>query len=646
MLSEYKEYKVEAPVVEFEEIRSLVNFQDDEHTLLEFKRIFEATQVPMYDENIERMICPLTGQIMVDPVIVNHVDYRGRIYEREAILRLKLTDYLMFDDHDKKKQIDDFLHQYPHLMNNRYLPHAWIQEMSMACVQGNIGMIRALVKRDKRLLFAAHPVSQYHPLHYAVLNENSLDVFIELLEKEKPGLAIYCLLQSAPTLNKSPLEYVLHQGAGLAVMIKLMSWIREVLPTIFLSQPLSDEKKPFLNSILLISILRNDAVLASQALIWGAELSAPLLTLENNASIILAQANPEISDVIEENLYVNKRSREGEVILKNEDKWTHVWLTAKTIQGVMRILIAQRKLDLDFLSLTSMDYSMLDQDSRHEKIIFSDLANVAEQFKQEVKIPQSIAIHGLFTPPSNLNSKKNFFQLVVAGEQDKVEEMLKLNAKLLLIQNEVMDLSQRQFKNITGFQYALWSLDYSMWTMMLKYFSQHDALQQLEQLQKNGTEHGFHFNPDQYIEVMNKYIRTCSGLTTEARKKLWCEVGAAQRLFPVGFVNEFCNSEYGFNPGRTFRESNMQRTRRIRLDAVLDDWFTCTYKNAKLGDSFGIYRAGGAEAVACEVVDKVILAHDRNSINKLFNVRMEQRHELLLQLQGIRLSKLMSSRSL
>ena len=61
---------------------------------------------------------------------------------------------------------------------------------------------------------------------------------------------------------------------------------------------------------------------------------------------------------------------------------------------------------------------------------------------------------------------------VADGEQDKAEELIRKDRNLLLHIGTVNDLSGREFKLITAFQYALWAMDWHMWTMIQKYLPQ------------------------------------------------------------------------------------------------------------------------------------------------------------------------------
>src|SRR5690349_11294377 len=68
-----------------------------------------------------------------------------------------------------------------------------------------------------------------------------------------------------------------------------------------------------------------------------------------------------------------------------------------------------------------------------------------------------------------------FVRLIAEGEQDQAEALLQKDTTLALLPSDVTDLSNRTFKDITGFQYAVWALDWHMWTMIRKYLPNDDA---------------------------------------------------------------------------------------------------------------------------------------------------------------------------
>ena len=88
---------------------------------------------------------------------------------------------------------------------------------------------------------------------------------------------------------------------------------------------------------------------------------------------------------------------------------------------------------------------------------------------------------------AKVNKKvSEFLMYVVTGEQDKAERLLKESKSLALQRGNIKDLSGRTFIDITGFQYALWALDWHMWKMLLKYLPKENAAEQLEELDDKG----------------------------------------------------------------------------------------------------------------------------------------------------------------
>ena len=66
----------------------------------------------------------------------------------------------------------------------------------------------------------------------------------------------------------------------------------------------------------------------------------------------------------------------------------------------------------------------------------------------------------------------SFLNNVALGAQNKAEAMLKKTPGLVLGKGTCTDQAGRTFKEISGFQYALWALDWHMWDMILAYFDQ------------------------------------------------------------------------------------------------------------------------------------------------------------------------------
>lgn len=189
-----------------------------------------------------------------------------------------------------------------------------------------------------------------------------------------------------------------------------------------------------------------------------------------------------------------------------------------------------------------------------------------------------------------------FLRLVAEGEQDQAESMLKKNPHLALASGSVTDLSKRLFSNITGFQYALWAMDWHMWRMIVRYLPREEAAMQLEVLEENGTEHGQHFNLNVLIEALEDYIKNYEAwYKANAWEKMeahWCqEVGGAQLLLPAHIINEYCRPDRSFDPCPSFTEETLPRTRNFH-SGDKDEWFSIIEYGGRLGVKFAGYRAG------------------------------------------------------
>jgi hypothetical protein len=190
-----------------------------------------------------------------------------------------------------------------------------------------------------------------------------------------------------------------------------------------------------------------------------------------------------------------------------------------------------------------------------------------------------------------------FLKYIAEGEQDKAEVMLQKTPALALHKGTVMDLSKREFKAITGFQYALWALDWHMWKMLLKYMPEKEAAMQFQELEEKGTAHGKHFSlwplieaTDAYVQNYNKWIEAGA---YDKIKAHWCEqVGGAQLLLPAHVINEYCHPTRPLSPCPTFTEDTLPRSMKVNEG----EWFTVQYRGGTLGIKFGVFRSSAAEA--------------------------------------------------
>jgi len=191
-----------------------------------------------------------------------------------------------------------------------------------------------------------------------------------------------------------------------------------------------------------------------------------------------------------------------------------------------------------------------------------------------------------------------FLRLVAEGEQDKAEAMLKANGGLALQSGTVTDLSNRTFKHITGFQYAVWAMDWHMWTMLLKYVPREEAALQLQALEENGTEHGKHFDLNHLVGALDTYVKNYDAWNGQQCRTHWCQqVGGAQLLLPAHVVNEYCRPDRSFDPVPDFTKGNLPRVRTVYVNKPDDEWFSVVYNGGKIGNTFACVRGGAAWSV-------------------------------------------------
>jgi hypothetical protein len=102
---------------------------------------------------------------------------------------------------------------------------------------------------------------------------------------------------------------------------------------------------------------------------------------------------------------------------------------------------------------------------------------------------------------------QNFLKYVVSGSQDEAEDLLKKHPELALASRDVTDHAGRIFENITGFQCAIWALDWHMWRMIRKYLPRDEAQKQAESF-KTGSwiqDHGKHASWEKWIDLSHKW---------------------------------------------------------------------------------------------------------------------------------------------
>ncbi len=237
----------------------------------------------------------------------------------------------------------------------------------------------------------------------------------------------------------------------------------------------------------------------------------------------------------------------------------------------------------------------------------------------------------------SLSQLQQLLQYVAEGEQDKAEALIQTNRNLLLYAGTVKDLSGREFKSITPFQYALWAMDWHMWKMIQKYLPEEQQREQFEVLETKGTRHGKHFSLQPLIGALQTYVDNYDSLSWKMfeskREHHWQKVvGGAQRKLPVHVINEYCRPDRSFDPCPKFTEASLPRSRKCNEG----DWFTVSYDGGVLGVKFGITRDFFSEAGrmssywsgACSHADR-----DKAALQSLSKTRTQQLELLASQLK-------------
>ena len=235
------------------------------------------------------------------------------------------------------------------------------------------------------------------------------------------------------------------------------------------------------------------------------------------------------------------------------------------------------------------------------------------------------------------------------GQQDKAEAMLKRNPQLSLGQGTCKDHAGRTFKKITGFQYALWALDWHMWDMILPYLNQVDAGAAREQLEGQETltsvsGHGARYNTQELLGALQTYIDRFPALYSASNwdeiSRLWIKgVGGAQSRTVAHVAQEYCHPNRPFNPVPDFTKKPFSR--QLKTDG--GDWWTAKYNNGPLGGGsgsnmtgFGVFRGpvAGAAVFGRFCMAKGLSAAldaiggDAQTIPQLADTRLAQLEEL------------------
>jgi hypothetical protein len=157
-------------------------------------------------------------------------------------------------------------------------------------------------------------------------------------------------------------------------------------------------------------------------------------------------------------------------------------------------------------------------------------------------------------------------EAVAWGLQEKAEEIIERNRDVLLETGNVTDPAGRTFENITALQYALWALDWYMWTMLLKYLPERAIQEQVAESEYSPRmkQHGTHANWQNLIDFMEGFRERYSGYSPSRAQRMWIEwVGERQRLLPMHVLQEYFNPHRPFYPCPDFSVEGHRLERNI-----------------------------------------------------------------------------------
>ena len=234
----------------------------------------------------------------------------------------------------------------------------------------------------------------------------------------------------------------------------------------------------------------------------------------------------------------------------------------------------------------------------------------------------------IIAPPTQQLAK--FLRHIGLGEQDDAESMLKVNCNLASVPGNFTDCAEKQFNQVTGFQYAVWALDWHMWTMITKYMPTYAVKEQLIKLDTEGIDVREAGVSDYtkcnqiswkcLIEALHTYLINHGKLDDRQCSTFWCQqVGGAQLTLPAHVINEYNRPDRSFYLFPTFNESILPRTGCV-------DWMT---KKGNLGIDFAWWRGGNPDKACPDTDWNGIYMVDHQALSSLFDIRTEQRAKLI-----------------
>jgi ankyrin repeat protein len=471
-------------------------------------------------------LCPINFQIMSDPVVAED----GHTYEREAIekwLKTNDTSPLSNDklnhknltaNHHARSEILNFLDKHPSLYEEDqvYLPQSWVSNDTSPLSNDKLN--------HKNLTANHHARSEIlnfldkHPSLYeedqVYLPQSWVSEFIIAIRQNDVKNATRLLAKHRPLLT-AKLEgddTALHLACKFSspelvdLILKNLKQRNQLMVTLGINLELIH-----LNVLLERALNSKDYDKCELLLKLGAGSDAPFICEPGKLSTLhvaarcgdieilnrlLGAGTPASNDVQDANgdtpLHIAVQVGDAKVILlllnagadpaiKNNKNQTPLELA---IQEEIKILIVRTVKELN--------------KNKEDK---NNLQNVITGQASEIATLKA-TLSSLSTQKRSLEQKSSieanelnmFLKLVAEGEQGTAKAMLMNKPRLALLRGNITDLSKRTFIDITGFQYAVWALDWHMWTMIRESLSSDEAKKQAEEFETGPwvKRHGIH----------------------------------------------------------------------------------------------------------------------------------------------------------
>lgn len=255
--------------------------------------------------------------------------------------------------------------------------------------------------------------------------------------------------------------------------------------------------------------------------------------------------------------------------------------------------------------------------------------------RSQTLIPAPKPLH----KPADAKKLEQLLQFVAEGEQDKAEVLIQTDKNLLCHVGRMKDLSGREFKQITAFQYALWAMDYHMWRMIQNYLPEESQAAQLLTLESQGTEHGYHFSLKELTDGLERAKKwECNALWEDA----FCTwVSISQMKLPAHVANEYCRADRTFEPCPEEWEKKLPRTLVLKgwdstKKMVYGTWFKPPFVKdyAGLSTAFLRYNFPGGMMVVRGIGRMEWWLADLKALRSLWKTRTQQFELLKSQLSS------------